>query len=30
MILAMENGTLNMETQKTEMAKHKPEFVGVQ
>jgi len=26
----MENGTLNLETQKTEMAKHKPEFVGVQ
>ena len=23
----MENGTLNLETQKTEMAKHKPEFV---
>jgi len=26
----MENGTLNMETQKTEMAKHKPKYVGVQ
>jgi hypothetical protein len=26
----MENGTFNLETQKTELAKHKPEFVGVQ
>jgi len=25
----MENGTLNLETQETELAKHKPEFVGV-
>ena len=30
MIKAMENGTLYMETQQTELAKHKPEFVGVQ
>jgi len=26
----MENGTLNLETQQTELAKHKAEFVGVQ
>ena len=26
----MENGTLNLKTQQTELAKHKPEFVGVQ
>jgi len=30
MISALENGILNLETQKTEIAKHKPEFVGVQ
>jgi hypothetical protein len=28
-IEAMEHGTLNLERQKTELAKHKPEFVGV-
>jgi hypothetical protein len=27
---AMKNRSLNMETQKTELAKHKPQFVGVQ
>jgi hypothetical protein len=26
----VDNGTLHMETQKTELAKHKPETVGVQ
>jgi hypothetical protein len=26
----MENGTLNLERQKKELAKHKPEFVEVQ
>ena len=26
----MENATLNLETQQTEMAEHKAEFVGVQ
>jgi hypothetical protein len=29
MIKAIENGTLNFETQKTELAKHKPEFFQV-
>ena len=30
MIYAMGNGTLNLEKQQTELAKHKPEYVGVQ
>jgi len=27
---AIENDSLNLETQQTELAKHKPQFVGVQ
>jgi len=30
MISAMEYGTLNLETQQTELAKYKAQFVGVQ
>jgi hypothetical protein len=30
MIKTMEKGTLNLEIQTTELAKHMPEFVGVQ